>query len=175
MPCMPLHARWLVPARYWQAKLRPPHKTWLLSQGSLTAYLMTLSQGNFKVHVQHEAWQKPTLDERLSLKLHHYHYAWVREVALLGHHQPWVMARSIIPQHTLVGRGRRLKYLGSRSLGSLLFKGGKRGQLVICAPNSQQNHWTRRSLFYYANRPLLVQESFLPALFEAALQRQICL
>ena len=172
---MSLHTRWLTPPRYWQAQLRSPHKAWLLSQGSLTAYLMALSHGDFRVQVQHEAWQKPSLDERLSLKLPQQQYAWVREVALLGHHQVWVTARSIIPQQTLVGRGKRLKYLGSRSLGSLLFKGGKRGQLVICAPNSQQNLWTRRSMFYYANRPLLVQESFLPALFEAAQQQQICL
>lgn len=172
---MPLHPRWLTPTRYWQAQLNSPYKTWLLSQGSLTAYLLALSHGDFRVQVQHEAWQKPTLDERLSLKLPHQQLAWVREVALLGHHQVWVTARSIIPQHTLTGRGRRLKYLGSRSLGSLLFKGGKRGQLVIGAPHSQQNRWTRRSMFYYANRPLLVQESFLPALFEAAQQRQMTL
>lgn len=172
---MPLHPRWLTPTRYWQAQLNSPYKTWLLSQGSLTAYLLALSHGDFRVQVQYEAWQKPTLDERLSLKLPQQQLAWVREVALLGHHQVWVTARSIIPQHTLVGRGRRLKYLGSRSLGSLLFKGGKRGQLVICAPKSQQNRWTRRSMFYYANRPLLVQENFLPALFEAAQQRQMTL
>ena len=171
---MSLHPRWLTPTRYWQAQLRSPHKAWLLSQGSLTAYLMALSHGDFRVQVQHEAWQKPSLDERLSLNLPQQQYAWVREVALLGHHQVWVTARSIIPQQTLVGRGKRLKYLGSRSLGSLLFKGGKRGQLVICSPNSQHHHWTRRSLFYYANRPLLVQEKFLPALFEAAQQQQIC-
>lgn len=172
---MPLHPRWLTPTRYWQAQLNPPYKTWLLSQGSLTAYLLALSHGDFRVQVQHEAWQKPTLDERLSLKLPQQQLAWVREVVLLGHNQVWVTARSIIPQHTLTGRGRRLKYLGSRSLGSLLFKGGKRGQLVICAPHNQQNRWTRRSMFYYANRPLLVQESFLPALFEAAQQRQMTL
>ena len=172
---MPLHPRWLTPTRYWQAQLKAPYKAWLLSQGSLTAHLMTLSQGHFKVQVQHQAWHKPSLDERLSLKLRHQHYALVREVALLGHHQVWVTARSIIPLHTLTGRGRRLKYLGSRSLGSLLFKGGKRGQLCICSPHQPQTPWTRRSLFYYANRPLLVQESFLPALFVAAQQQQMTL
>ncbi len=170
---MPVRSVWLPPARYWQAALHSPHKQWLLSRGSLTAYLIALSAGHFKVQVLHQAWSKPRFDEQQALGLKHTDYAWIREVALLGNGQVWVTARSVIPHQTLHGKGKRLKYLGSRSLGSLLFNGGKRGQMWIHAPNQHQKYWTRRSCFYYGGQALLVQESFLPALFEVSTTRQI--
>lgn len=172
---MRLTSAWLPPPRYWQAALHAPYKQWLLSRGSLTAYLITLSDDNFKVQVTHQAWHKPQLSERQTLKLNHQHYAWIREVALIGNGQTWVTARSVIPFKTLNGKGRRLKYLGSRSLGSLLFNGGKRGKLCIHAPSQQQKYWTRRSCFYYGQQPLLVQETFLPALFDAATLQKMTL
>ncbi len=157
--------RWLPPARYWQAGLRSPHKDWLLSRGSLTAYLIALSHGDFKVRVLHQGWHRPHLDERLALALPPSQRAWVREVALIGRGEIWIKARSIIPINTLRGRGRRLRYLGSRSLGSLLFNGGRREEMVI---QQTVTLLTRRSRFNYAGQPLLVQETFLPRLFDAA-------
>lgn len=172
---MRLTSAWLSPARYWQAGLHAPYKQWLLSRGSLTAYLISLSHGNFKVQVTHQGWHKPHLNEAKTLALKTNRYVWIREVALIGNGQTWVTARSVIPLKTLHGKGRRLKYLGSRSLGSLLFNGGKRGQLCIHAPNRVQKYWTRRSCFYYGQQPLLVQETFLPALFEAATLQKMTL
>lgn len=172
---MRVNCAWLTPARYWQAGLHSPHKQWVLARGSLTAHLVRLSGGHFKVQVLHQGWHKPSLNEQQALGLKPTDYAWIREVALLGNGQAWVTARSIIPHQTLHGKAKRLKYLGSRSLGSLLFKGGKRGQMWIHAPNTQQKYWTRRSCFYYGGQALLVQERFLPALFEAAQHQQICL
>ena len=163
--------RWLPARRYWQAGLHPPHKDWVLSRGSLTAALVTLSQHHFQVNVLHQGWHKPQRDESLALGLPPYQRAWVREVALEGHGVCWVQARSIIPVHTLRGKGRRLRFLGSRSLGSLLFKGGQRGAMTLRSPNRQHDDWARRSCFYYGGQPLLVQESFLPALFEAVAQQ----
>ncbi len=165
---MRVHSAWLTPARYWQAGLHSPHKQWVLARGSLTAHLVHLSAGDFKVQVLHQGWHKPTLNEQQALNLTHTQYAWIREVALIGNGQTWVTARSVIPLKALRGKGKRLRYLGSRSLGSLLFKGGKRGQMWIHAPNQHQKYWTRRSCFYYGEQALLVQESFLPALFESS-------
>lgn len=170
---MTLIPRWLPDHRYWQAGLHSPQKDWVLSRGSLTAYLVNLSQHHFKVKVLHQGWHKPHADEHLALGLPHYQWAWVREVALEGHGERWVQARSIIPLHTLRGKGRRLRFLGSRSLGSLLFNGGKRGAMDIRPPDRRQDYWARRSCFYYGGRPLLVQESFLPALFVVTAQRPI--
>lgn len=170
---MTLTPRWLPPARYWQAQLAYPYKNWVLSRGSLTAYLVALSQRQFKVCVTHQGWHKPTLDESRTLQLPLYQRAWVREVALVGRGQVWVQARSIIPLKTLRGKGRRLRFLGSRSLGSLLFNGGQRQEMTIRGLSSAHKHWTRRSRFCYAGQPLLVQETFLPALFVAFHQHKI--
>ncbi|PTQ91046.1 chorismate--pyruvate lyase family protein [Agitococcus lubricus] len=172
---MTLSTPWLSQSRYWQAQLASPAKEWLLSRGSLTAYLMTLSKGQFRVRVMAQGWHKPRLDERLSLGLPAQQWVWVREVALEGEGQIWVEARSIIPLRTLRGKGGRLRYLGSRSLGSLLFKGGKRGAMLIAKTERTQPRWLRRSCFYYDGRALLVQEAFLPALFSAAQGRQLIL
>lgn len=172
---MTLTPRWLSPARYWQAQLAYPYKDWLLSRGSLTAYLQQLSEGDFSVRVLHQGWHKPTRDEAVNLGLRQGQWALVREVALVCRGEIWVQARSIIPLKTLHGKGRRLQFLGSRSLGSLLFNGGQRLEMTLRVPDKQQHYWTRRSHFRYAQQPLLVQESFLPALFVAFHQHKIIL
>lgn len=172
---MTLTTRWLPPSCYWQANLRYPHKDWVLSRGSLTAYLIALSRGDFKVRVIHQGWHKPSLDERLTLKLPLAQRAWVREVALVCQGEVWVQARSVIPLTVLQGKGRRLRFLGSRSLGSLLFNGGQRQEMTIMAASSKHRSWTRRSRFCYGGQPLLVQETFLPALFAAFHQHKITL
>ena len=172
---MTLTPCWLNPPRYWQASLSYPYKNWLLSRGSLTAYLIALSRGDFRVQVIHQGWHKPTRDEALTLKLPLQQRAWVREVALVCQGQVWVQARSIIPLKTLQGKGRRLRFLGSRSLGSLLFNGGQRQEMCILPSNRQRAYWTRRSRFRYVGKLLLVQETFLPTLFVAFHQHKITL
>ena len=146
-----------------------------MSRGSLTAYLITLSCGDFKVRVIHQGWHKPSLDECLTLKQPSAQRAWVREVALVCQGEIWVQARSVIPLTALQGKGRRLRFLGARSLGSLLFKGGQRQEMTIMAANNKHRSWTRRSRFCYGAQPLLVQETFLPALFVAFDQHKITL
>lgn len=157
---------WLPPARYWQARLPPLLRAWLLSRGSLTAYLQALSHGEFRVEVVQEGWHFPHADECQALGLPRRHYARIREVALWGQGEVWIQARSVIPLQTLQGKGGRLRYLGTRSLGSLLFRDGGRRD----APEIRRvpQGWQRRSRFYYGGQPLLVQERFLPALFTAA-------
>ena len=163
---MPKPSVWLSPPRYWQRRPDRSERDWLLCAGSLTAALVRLSRGRFRVRVLREGWLRPRPDERRALGLTHRHYARIREVELLGGDEVWVSARSVIPLRTLRGGGGRLRYLGSRSLGSLLFKGrARRGPLEIRRDAGQ---WQRRSRFHFDRRPLLVQECFHPALFAAA-------
>ena len=92
-------------------------------------------------------------------------------------------ARSIIPLKTMNGKHRRLRYLGNRPLGAYLFANPglrrDRQQLAriakkdplfkIATSDSDQlceQIWGRRSLFIIDDKPLLVSEFFLPALFE---------
>ena len=93
--------------------------------------------------------------------------------------QPWVYARSVIPFSTLRGPQRRLASLGNKPLGAYLFRNPslKRGPLEIAkarliadlAPdqNTIDPSYGRRSKFFLQQKPLLVAEIFMPALFAA--------
>lgn len=105
----------------------------------------------------------------------------VREVELLCDEQPWVFARTLIPATSLVGGARRLARLGSKPLGAVLFADPstkraamelarltRRDPLFAAAvdhlPLRPGQLWGRRTLFWYAGKPLLVNEIFLPTI-----------
>lgn len=148
--------------------LRP----WLLDRGSLTERLIRASKGQFEVRVLFQGMGVPHLSEQRALDLPARQRTLIREVILLGNHQAWVYARSIIPVKTLTGRLRRLRKLDNRPLGALLFSdpGMARGPIEIS--NLSMFEQTvpatcghpiqgRRSLFWLDSKPLLVSEVFL--------------
>lgn len=159
---------------------RPDHATmgWIADPGSLTARLIAHSAGRFRVRVTRLAWGRPTLDERLALRLPHGEWALIREVILEGCGVPWVVARSVIPRTTLTGRNRRLQFLGNKPLGAFLFRDPtlrrtdvrvvrleKSGVTsTVGAHPKAPDAWGRRSTFVLRGSPLLVAEYFLPAL-----------
>ncbi|WP_241235068.1 chorismate--pyruvate lyase family protein [Amphritea opalescens] len=162
-------------ATRWHALQRPATtdapriwRKWLLDKGSLTQHLINASNGHFRVEVVRQQWGQPSLAEAKALNIPTRQKVLIREVQLLGYNQPWVFARTIIPASTLTGKQRKLHALGTRSLGSVLFRDPtmKRSPLEISRiPLSNgETTWARRSLFYLANKPLLVAEVFLPAL-----------
>ena len=90
-----------------------------------------------------------------------------------------MFARTLIPASSFTGKARRLAYLGNKPLGALLFADpsterdnmqfarllpGHKLHTNACEDLSVQPSelWGRRTLFYYAHRPLLVNEIFLP-------------
>ena len=137
-------------------------KPWLIASGSLTKQLTLLSKKNFSVQVINEGYRTIAWHEAKLLGCPQHQVAWVREVYLYGSsEQPWVKARSVIPLITLKGQGQQLKALHNRSLGSLLFQ---RHQPKCTRQIAYLNHgWIRRSLYVWHDKPLIVQESFLPA------------
>ncbi|GGK61791.1 chorismate--pyruvate lyase family protein [Amphritea balenae] len=143
-------------------------RKWLLDSGSLTQRLIQASKGDFRVEVVRQLWGRPTRSEARELGIPHRQMALIREVQLIGNGQPWVFARTIIPASTLTGKQRELNYLGSRSLGTVLFKDPtmQRGALQISKLRllSGETVWARRSRFLLSGKPLLVAEVFLPAL-----------
>lgn len=170
MPVWNPPARWLPPARHWC--LHPPARvaSWLLETGSLTTRLVATAHGNFRVRVLAQYWGRPAREEVRRLRLHPGRYALIREVELIGGGQPWVRARSVLPVTSLNGPGRRLRRLGNRSLGHLLFRDPTlhRGAIEICRLQQPEGMvFARRSHLVYHGQPLLVAECFLPALFEA--------
>ncbi|MEH6548485.1 MAG: chorismate lyase [Pseudomonadales bacterium] len=149
---------------------------WLLDEGSLSLRLIKASNNAFSVRVLRQGWSTPVLSERQSLGLSARTTAQIRETLLLCNGEPWVYARSVIPAHTLSGRARCLRQLGTKSLGSWLFREPTMSRhpfeiarlrpdndLVPADIQGQQTLWGRRSRFEVLGQPLLVAEIFLPA------------
>lgn len=159
--------RWTTLRRAYGLRASYHWHSWLTDNGSLTQRLVQLSQGEFAVQVVRQQWGLPSRSEAQALGMKTRQMALIREVQLIGKGEPWVYARSLIPAKTLTGAQRRLRYLGNRSLGSLLFRtpGMRRGPLQICKlGQDEQALWARRSVFYLQDKPVLVCEVFLSPL-----------
>jgi chorismate--pyruvate lyase len=168
------------PTRWYQslaaAGLRNPEvhgqaRYWLQVQGSFTRALIQQCHHRFHVEVQREGFARPTDEEACRLDLSERQVAWVREVRLCGDGRPWVLARTVIPQGCLEGRGRRLRHLGSKPLGAYLFSRPEwhRGPLEtgLCEPvEPGQPELARRSLFHHGPHALMVGEYLLPSLYQ---------
>lgn len=155
---------------------------WLLDGGSLTQRLRRACPGRFRVAVRRQTWGRPLPSERRILNMAHGERAVIREVHLLCGDTPWVFARTVIPVSTLRGPQRRLTRLGSKPLGAALFADPslRRGAVEVAClrrgeppyiramqgvASSAARIWGRRSVFRLQERPLLVSEIFLPALW----------
>lgn len=153
-------------------------RPWLLAEGSLTRHLIAASAGAFRVERLHQSWQHPTLSEARLLGSDPSRYALIREVILWGRNEPWVYARSVMPQESLNGDLRRLRRLQNASLGALLFDYPQLRRTPFelacfeparsdCAlpleQSGEQPLWGRRSRFAIDARMLIVGEIFLDA------------
>lgn len=160
-------------------------REWLYHSQSMTQKLKnhSISASSFCVNVHQQHWQNPHQDETRRLALLPRALVWTREVSLWCDNQPWMYARSTFPKHTLIGKNRVFRRLGTTPLGELLFHSTiqrshfefvklrskhalyqKSTQLL----GSQPPHflWARRSVFYlhHGEQPFLLTEIFLPDL-----------
>lgn len=171
MPLWTPPRHWLPPARHWQLAPPPAVAGWLRESGSLTARLVVLAGGEFRVRLLAQYWGRPAPEEARRLGLPPGRFALIREVALQGRGETWVRARSVLPASSLAGAGRRLRKLGTRSLGHLLFRDPtlRRGPIEIARLRQPEGPvFARRSHLVYHGKPVLVAECFLPALLAAA-------
>jgi chorismate--pyruvate lyase len=158
--------------------------SWLFDPGSLTARLIKVCPGKFRVQVLSQRWCAPLHNEIKRLRMRERQVSFIREVFLYCDDQPWVFARTVIPRKTLSGKQKHLAHLGSRPLGAVLFADPQMRRDEIEAtclhPHEQLFHkavavlssaptciWGRRSVFYLNNKPLLVNEIFLPGIARA--------
>jgi len=154
---------------------------WLFDTASLTSRLTAACHGRFYVKVLTQHWCTPMLNEVQRLGMHVRHMALVREVLLYCDDTPWVFARTVIPRRTLTGRCKHLANLGSRPLGAVLFADPhmRRDAIEVAKLTAGQplyaravqalsyippSIWGRRSVFYLRDKPLLVNEIFLPGI-----------
>jgi len=172
--------RWYCCASLRRAELPPVVWNFLSDRGSLTQRLRAACMGVFQVRLLGQRWAKPLPSEIRLLKLAYGHGVWTREVQLMCDDTPWVFARTLIPPGTLQGRCRRLKQLGVRPLGEVLFAdpGIRRGEIHIARiiPEHALHQaavqglaqapapiWGRRSVFHIDGGPLLIYELFITA------------
>ena len=167
----------------WSAHPRPPSplqpstalRSWLLDSGSLTAKLLKLSHGEFKVQVLRQVHARASRSEVLALGIKVNELCLIREVILRGDNQPWVFARSVLPLSSLTGSLRHLRKQGTRPLGAFLFSQPhlKRSPIALALISGHHAYlpealmganpvWGRRSIFSIDDKPLLVSEVFLP-------------
>lgn len=148
------------------------YRGWLLDSGSLTQRLTQESGGQFAVQLLRQGHQQATAQEREALQLEQRNWPFLREVALICAGEPWVFARTVIPNDTLQGPARALTHLGTKPLGAVLFNhpGVHRGPIAVYRVDAGRVSsafanegliWGRQSVFYLQNKPLLVSEYFL--------------
>jgi chorismate--pyruvate lyase len=89
----------------------------------------------------------------------------LREVLLLGDQHPWIVARTLIPDHSLNGLPYDLTQQGEVPLGLTVFQADnvRRDALEFAWVETQQGRLiARRSRLWMAQKPILVAELFLP-------------
>jgi chorismate lyase len=166
----------MAPSRLVPANLLP----WLQDAGSFMHRLRSHGVANTKIKVLLQSWQLPFEQERGLLNLDHRQYVWVREVLIHNDDTVWMFARTIFPRLTLTGKEKRFLYLAGKSLGSLLFnnRNTKRSQFEFASvkntdhfynkfqgiANVPSEVWARRSIFHIGEKPILLEEFFLPSL-----------
>lgn len=148
-------------------------RAWVTDQGSLTAALTRLSDGEFKVKVLSQCIAFPHWHEQRKLNKPLSRAAMIRQVELKVHGQAVIYARSIIPLSLAVQGPNGLANLGRTPLGHLLFKDGKirvskrefaEFQIASTQSSASTNVQARRTPYDYQGSTILVTELFLPAL-----------
>lgn len=144
----------------------------LTSTGSLTARLEKLANKPISVKVLSDRIVVLSYDQkiRLGLPKNRPALARCRQVMLYGDdEQAWIKAISFLPLSSLTGELKRLKQLGDTPIGYVLFK--KNRTLPHCRHYYQNNDGIGRSTLYqYRQRPILIDEIFLPTLIEKLTQ-----
>lgn len=157
------------------ALLRP----WLNETGSLTKRLRSVYGNHLAVKLLFHYWKPAFAEECQRLRVPHHRYHLIREVLLHVGDKPLVLARTVLPEHTIRIAHRNLSHLGTRPLGEVIFAYPDlelRQRYFSAAPanswspavqNSyrlEQTVWGRRTLYAIHHQPLLVSEFFLPAI-----------
>jgi len=151
--------------------------SWIYEAGSITQRLRDYYGSRVHVQVLNNHWQRAFISESRLLKTHPEKYTLTREVLLYADNIPLVLARTIIPDHTIRSAQQNLSHLGSRPLGEVIFSYPRLERLAMEITQVQckqwknpiqlkaqidQPLWGRRTIYAIHHHPLLVSEFFLP-------------
>lgn len=150
---------WLLAEEFPQNHLSDSQWSWLQHRGSLTQKLREICPSKVRLELASEAWELPLKDEAKLLGLEPGELTLIRKITWLFQNTPWIKARVIIPKSSTLGPGHELMKIGERSLGDILFLDPnlRRSEFLFF---EQDDYFSRRSIFYYYGKPILVQEDF---------------
>lgn len=155
--------------------------SWVYEKGSLTRRLRNTYGASFAVKILFHRWKPAFLSERDLLKLPHQQFNLIREVLLHADGKPLILARTILPEHTIKVAKRNLSHLGTRPLGEVIFSYPKLERLELntcCIQHAlwtqelhnkisvEQQVWGRRTVYAIQKQRMLVSEFFLPGALE---------
>ena len=144
--------------------------TWLFDTESLTAKIRQLNPAGFSLALLRQNWGFPSQEECVALDITAGQRAVVREIHLCLDGEPWTYGRVVFPRRTLSDDLEHLHQLGLNSLGDRIFQDPnlRRSAFQCCqlinTVARQPNLFARRSVFYLADKPLMVTEILLPNL-----------
>lgn len=142
-------------------------KDWLLDTGSLTERVQSQCT-HFSLELLGQKPLAPHNNELAILAGNETSHYQVREILLCGDNQPWVFARSVIPQSFVDAE---LSNLGREPLGKRIFNDSRfvRSTFEICSLDAHElgfgksaTLWGRRSKFTLGQQSMIVAEIFLP-------------
>jgi len=166
----------------WQCNDLPDSlRAWLFDNASLTQRLRSFCDQELRVEILNQTWASPFLAESKYLELPLGQYAKIRQVYLQCQYQPWIFARTVIPQSTLSTIRYSFARLKERPLGEGLLDAHtlRRNQTKIAQIYPKHtlyqlatknlniqplSLWGRRSLLYLSRKPILITEVFLPSI-----------
>lgn len=160
---------------------------WLTSTDSLTERLRQSSNRTASMQLLRAEWSN-ALDEEKELfapfPAENAGRFWLREIIHVYQQQPWIWGRVIIPEKTL--QITKLDGQSPQPIGDVLFNDPHttRDQLSLARLSPQHLYyqkvqsnflaqaelplWSRRSIIWFKQQPLLIAEVFLPEFFNYA-------
>ena len=161
----------------------PQQWQWLIQADSLTARLERVGGEKMALKLLSADWQKPIAEEQTWLsEIKPDDMIWVREIVHTYQEQPWVWARTLIPETTI--KATNIDAKTTEPIGRILFREPtlKRDPFAWARLSAEHPYtdmmrahhcdlsslpWLRRSVFWYQGYPLLIVEAFLSVFFNA--------
>lgn len=145
-------------------------RDWLCFPGSMTQRMRAIST-NIQIIVLQNQLGLLSREEQNSLKIPHRKSVLIREIEMFCNNELWITARTAMPLESLQGKWRKLKNLGNKPLGDMLFKDAKIQrspfQFQLLCDDKGFDVWARRSLFYLDQRPILLTEVFSSSMWKS--------